>query len=240
MPENIALKKLRTLADFRQVVEIQKAAWDQTDLEIIPEHFMLAARDFAEQWGAFIEDRMAGFGLVYPTDVPGVHLFHLMGVRPEFRSLGVGGRLFDNFINILPEKGGRKLYWTFDPFDLRNSHLYLNKIGGVVTKAVLDYYGPCKNNHGGELPTHRFICELNFKEEDKIKFEESEELLDIPVGESALRDMETDEAAAVLNSWFAVASARIAAGWLPAGFAPSADRASGSLVLKKRRCSGDV
>ena len=64
-----------------------------------------------------------------------------------------------------------KIFWTFDPLESANAHLYLRKLGGIITRYLIDYYGDVNSGMHKGLSTDRAIVEWNINDrhvKDKI------------------------------------------------------------------------
>ena len=163
--------------------------------------------------------------LAYPSDKCGEYLMHMLGVVPQQRGKGLGGKLLSDLIKMLKAKGAKKLFWTYDPFDFTNTHLYLNKTGAFGTKILLNYYGRLHSKHHGALPTHRLFCELDLKN-PRPDFKQ-ETKLEMPRSAAELRQMDFKEAVAILDKFFNRAKELADEGWAAAGIE------NASLVFKK-------
>jgi predicted GNAT superfamily acetyltransferase len=111
--------------------------------------------------GAFTpEGALAGFvfGLT-GFDASGtlIHWSHILGVRPEFRDVGVGRALKEFQRRELVRRGIAHMYWTYDPLIAKNAHLNLNVLGARVVRFLPNMYGSSDSplHHG--LPTHRCV-----------------------------------------------------------------------------------
>ena len=162
---------------------------------------------------------------------------HMLGVVTWQRGKGFGGKLLDSLVKTLKTKGAKKLFWTYDPFDFTNSHLYLNKTGALGTKVLLNYYGRINSAHHGALPSHRLFCELDLIN-PRPDFKQ-ETTLEMPQNAAQLRQMGHKEATVILDKWFAELSGLINEGWVACGFKSSPDKKTGAVVLKKRKLSND-
>ncbi len=83
--------------------------------------------------GGFVDDELVGFGLVMAALEPHTAYGHMLGVLEEHRQTGLGQMLQHAVVKALQEKGITRMYWTYEPLESRNTHIYLNKAGAVVT-----------------------------------------------------------------------------------------------------------
>jgi predicted GNAT superfamily acetyltransferase len=224
------VRKLSTIDDFEQALEVQRKTWNFEERDLLPTHFMIAFKEYGEQWGTFIDDTLISIALSYPVDGKGNYLLHMLGTIPEYRHLGIGSNLLSKLISIYKNNNAKKIFWTYDPFDFENSKLYLNKIGAIGTTALLNYYGRLHSEHHGQLPTHRLLCEVDFI---SFSFETKEKNLLIPINEKKLRTIELQKAVVILDDWFNKLSSLISNGWVITNFDLSQDQETGNFTLKK-------
>jgi predicted GNAT superfamily acetyltransferase len=96
MTSQIQIRKCTTLPDFHRCVEIQKAVWNESDLETEPyTTFVVANQTGGQVLGAFDGPTMVGFtmALVGVRDnSPYLHS-HMTGVLPEYRDRKIGRAL---------------------------------------------------------------------------------------------------------------------------------------------------
>ena len=154
---NITYKRLETREEYEAAVAVQKSVWGMDNIEILPVHFMIAYREYGEQWGAFDNNKMVAILLSYPCE-DSRYLMHMLGTIPEYRGKGIGEKLIQHVRQRLIERKQKFLMWTYDPLDFANAHLYHNKIGAVGYKVAFDHYGRLRSKHHGTLPTHRLFC----------------------------------------------------------------------------------
>jgi len=227
------IRRLSTLEDFEKAVQAQKDIWAMQDRDIVPSNLMMAMKDYAQQWGLFVDGEIAALALIYPTDKQGVFLFHMLGTVPKYRGAGYAVKPVEKIMERLKNSGVKKLVWTFDPFDFTNSRIYLNFVKGIGTGAALNYYGIINSGHHGTLPSHRLLCELDLMK--PYTFHAEEKLMKMPATAEQLRKPGAVNPVAVLDNWFVELGDLIREGWVACGFKASADKKTGALVLKKRK-----
>ncbi len=57
------------------------------------------------------------------------------------------------------ERGIRHMEWTFDPLEIKNAYLNINKLGAVARPLCVDFYGVSSSRLQGGLPTDRLVAE---------------------------------------------------------------------------------
>jgi len=144
--EEVVLRPLATRTELTACVTLQKAVWgeefgDVTSpslLKIVQEVGGVAAGAFSTA-----DDRLEGFvfGVSGLRKGRPAHWSHMLAVRPETRSRGLGARLKRYQRERLLEVGIDTVFWTYDPLMARNAHLNLARLGAGIERYVRDYYG---------------------------------------------------------------------------------------------------
>ena len=149
--------------DFRQCVQVQKAVWGYADPEVVPARLFVVARKIGGQvFGAFGPGaRMVGFLVALPGIRKGQSYLHshMLGVLPEYQNRGVGRRLKLMQREDALARGIRSVEWTFDPLELKNAFINLERLGVVVSRYVPNLYGASSSALQAGLPTDRLVAE---------------------------------------------------------------------------------
>jgi predicted GNAT superfamily acetyltransferase len=159
----IDVRPLSTLDEFNVAVRLQKEIWGFEDLELLPLRlFVVASKVGGMSWGAFDGERMIGFCIAIPGLKPGGRTYwhsHMMGVVPEHRNSGVGRALKLRQREDAVKQGIELVEWTFDPLEIKNAYLNIERLGAVVRRYVLNQYGTTTSHLHGGLPTDRCVAE---------------------------------------------------------------------------------
>ena len=167
MPD-FEIRPLKTLDDFHAAEAVQRAAWDSTDIDIVPLHIMLTiARNGGVALGAFARDQLVGFVLGFlgtsnrygaeaPATVKLKHCSHQLGVLPDWRDRGVGYALKAAQREAVLNQGVRLITWTYDPLESRNARLNITRLGAVCNTYHRNYYGELRDDLNQGLATDRF------------------------------------------------------------------------------------
>lgn len=172
--QEVTLRSLESLHEFRACVRVQKAVWGEDFIEKVPPLLMMAAqKNGGVAAGAFDEDeRLLGFVFGIPglEDGSPHHWSHMLAVRPDARNLGLGRRLKLLQRRLLLEKGVDDIYWSYDPLVARNAHLNLNRLGARVENYVVNMYGTETGSrlHRG-LGTDRLVVHWRLREERVVR-----------------------------------------------------------------------
>ncbi|MEO8678193.1 MAG: GNAT family N-acetyltransferase [Vicinamibacterales bacterium] len=162
---DVRIRDLRSIEEFRQVIELEKAIWgyaDPGDLVTVPV-FIFTVKRGATLIGAFDPaNRMVGFAYAVVGMKNGrpMHWSHMAGVLPEHRG-GLGYRLKLEQRTRALAQGIDLIEWTFDPMQTLNAHFNFAKLGGVVEEYAENFYGESTSALHRGTPTDRLV--LNWK-----------------------------------------------------------------------------
>ncbi len=159
----LIIRRCASLDDFRQCVAVQQSVWGFEDKDLVPLRFFVVASKIEGQiFGGFDPSgRMAGFCLAVPAlkgSVVYLHS-HMLGVLPEFRRLGLGRRLKLEQRREALARGIGLIEWTFDPLELYNAYLNLERLGAVARRYLPNHYGISSSPLHRGLPTDRLVAE---------------------------------------------------------------------------------
>lgn len=141
----IIIRECLSVEDFQQCIELERAIWQDDDVDIMPIRlYMILKACKAPTIGAFDSDgRLVGFvhtalaligkNIVYHS--------HLAGVIEDLRHKDIGYRLKLAQRQYAIEAGIPMIFWTFDPLQSRNAHFNINKLGAIVRRYEVNYYG---------------------------------------------------------------------------------------------------
>ena len=159
----IEIRRLSQLDHFIEAVQLQQDIWGFTDRELLPVRlFVVANKVGGHAFGAYDRDRMIAFLLAIPglkEATRGYLHSHMMGVLPEYRNLGLGRTLKlaqreDAIARQIP-----LVEWTFDPLELKNAYLNIEKLGAIMRRYLFNNYGTTTSHLHGGLPTDRLVAE---------------------------------------------------------------------------------
>ena len=162
MTDQIQIRKCTTLGEFHRCVELQKAVWNESDLETEPYvTFVVANQTGGQVLGAFDGDTMIGFTMAVAgvrNNTPYLHS-HMTGVLADYRDRRVGRalKLFQREEAL--SRDIRLIEWTFDPLEVRNAHFNLNRLGAIVRTYIPNFYGITSSPLHRNLPTDRLLAE---------------------------------------------------------------------------------
>lgn len=169
----IELRRCHGIEDFRSCVTLQKEVWNFSDAELVPlRMFVVADKVGGQVMGAFEGGNMVGFALSVPGTRSG-HIYlhsHMLAVRKDHRNSGLGRRLKLMQREEALGRGIELIEWTFDPLEIKNAYLNIEKLGAIVRRYNINQYGITSSPLQGGLPSDRLIAEwwLKSKRVEKL------------------------------------------------------------------------
>ena len=158
----IEIRHCQGLEELRACVALQKEIWNFSDSELVPlRMFVVAEKVGGQVMGAFEGKEMVGFALSVPGTRSG-HLYlhsHMLAVRKDYRNGGLGRRLKLLQREDALARGIELIEWTFDPLEIKNTYLNIEKLGAVARRYNINKYGITTSPLQGGLPSDRLIAE---------------------------------------------------------------------------------
>jgi len=173
----IVIRSCSGFDEFEACVQLQIDTWGYDLSDVIPRKAFLVAQKIGGQViGAFETDlpgaapqggpeSLIGFAMSFPgiktgPGVPQPYLHsHMLAVRPPYRNRGLGAQLKLEQRHEALSRGIRRMEWTFDPLEIRNAHLNIHKLGAIVRRYYVDFYGVSSSRLQAGLPTDRLVAE---------------------------------------------------------------------------------
>ncbi len=157
-------RDLKTIDEFRQVMDLEKRIWgyaDAEDLVTVPV-FVVTVKRGGSLIGAFDDQgRMVGFAYALPAHRNGerTHWSHMLGVADAARNAGLGYRLKVEQRRRAIDQGCALIEWTYDPLQALNAHLNFTKLGAVAEEYAENVYGESSSPLHKGTPTDRLIAQ---------------------------------------------------------------------------------
>ncbi|MGA2746481.1 MAG: GNAT family N-acetyltransferase [Candidatus Sulfotelmatobacter sp.] len=160
--DSIVLRRCQGLEELRACVALQKEVWNFSDAELVPlRMFVVADKVGGQVMGAFDGEEMVGFALSVPGTRSG-HVYlhsHMLAVRNDQRNGGLGRRLKLLQREDALARGIELIEWTFDPLEIKNAYLNIEKLGAIARRYNINQYGITSSPLQGGLPSDRLIAE---------------------------------------------------------------------------------
>jgi predicted GNAT superfamily acetyltransferase len=158
----ILIRKCHNLGEMSACVALQKEVWNFADIELVPLRiFVVAEKVGGQVIGAFENNELVGFAFAIPA-VRNRHSFlysHMLAVRKQYRNSGLGRRLKLFQRDDALGRGFELMEWTFDPLEIKNAYLNMEKLGAIARRYNVNQYGLTSSPLQGGLPTDRLVAE---------------------------------------------------------------------------------
>jgi predicted GNAT superfamily acetyltransferase len=176
----VTIRKCEALEEMQACFALQKEVWKFADAELVPVRiFVVAAKIGGQVMGAFVKragaddvagnarsarnggEELAGFALAIPGMRNGRHYLHsqMLAVRQQYRNGGLGRRLKLYQRDDALARGFELMEWTFDPLEIKNAYLNIEKLGAIARRYSVNQYGITSSPLQGGLPSDRLVAE---------------------------------------------------------------------------------
>ena len=158
----LTIRKCTVLEEMHACFALQKEVWGFSDAELVPVRiFVVASKIGGQVIGAFDGGELVGYALAIPAIRNG-HPFlysQMLAVRHQYRNAGLGRRLKLFQREEAIGRGIELMEWTFDPLEIKNAYLNIEKLGAIARRYIVNQYGITSSPLQGGLPTDRLIAE---------------------------------------------------------------------------------
>ena len=160
--DRLVIRQCHGVEEFEQCVTLQKEVWKFSDIDVIPlRMFVVADKIGGQVIGTFDGKTMVGFALSIPgsrSGHPYLHS-HMLAVREGYRNAGLGRRMKLAQRDDALARGYELIEWTFDPLEIKNAYLNIERLGAIMRRYTINQYGFSSSPLQGGLPTDRLIAE---------------------------------------------------------------------------------
>jgi predicted GNAT superfamily acetyltransferase len=240
----ITYRTLAGMDEYAQAVDIQRAVWGFKDVEVVPARLLLVCSEVGGQViGAFDGGKLIG----YCFSIPGIkngsrkqYLHsHMLAVLSGYRDQGIGSRLKLEQRADAIRRGVGLVEWTFDPLEIKNAYLNIEKLGAIIRRYVPNAYGVTTSKLHSGMPTDRCVAEWHLNQPRTLAILEGrprqdapvEERISIPSAIYSIRVEDVPQAIAIQKDATAKFQRCFAAGLAVTGFEKTAE--FGSYLLGK-------
>jgi predicted GNAT superfamily acetyltransferase len=160
--EHLVIRNCNDSREYDACLNLQRQVWGFNDEDLVPTRLFIVAQKIGGQViGAFDGDQLVAFALGIPGNRNG-HLYmhsHMLAVDSTYRNAGLGRKvkLFQREDALA--KGVELIEWTFDPLEIKNAWLNIEKLGAIVRRYTINQYGMTSSALQGGLPTDRLTAE---------------------------------------------------------------------------------
>ena len=170
----VTIRKCEALEEMQACFALQREVWKFADADLIPVRmFVVAAKIGGQVIGAFVrrndkrnddkggEGELIGFALAIPGMRNGYCYLHsqMLAVRQQYRNGGLGRRMKLYQREEALARGFELMEWTFDPLEIKNAYLNIEKLGAIARRYNVNQYGITSSPLQGGLPSDRLVAE---------------------------------------------------------------------------------
>jgi predicted GNAT superfamily acetyltransferase len=158
----IVIRKCNGLDEISACVALQKEVWNFADAELIPlRMFVVAEKIGGQVIAAFDDGNIVAFALSVPGSRGGHSYLHsqMLAVRSEYRNAGVGRQIKLFQRDDALARGFELIEWTFDPLEIKNAYLNIERLGAIARRYHVNQYGITSSPLQGGLPSDRLVAE---------------------------------------------------------------------------------
>jgi len=169
--KNIIVRQCTKVEEFQACVALQQEVWKFSDADLIPVRLFVVANKIGGQIiGSFDGDTLVGFALSIPGSRDGHSYLHsqMLAVRESYRNYGLGQRMKLAQRDEAVQRGFKLMEWTFDPLEIKNAYLNIEKLGAITRRYSINQYGNSSSPLQGGLPTDRLVAEW-WLDSDRVK-----------------------------------------------------------------------
>ena len=144
-----------------------------------PAPFIVAEKIGGQVIGAFDDGKLVAFALSVPGARGGHSYLHsqMLAVSAEYRNAGLGRRIKFFQREDALACGFELIEWTFDPLEIKNAYLNIERLGAIARRYSVNQYGFTSSPLQGGLPSDRLVAEwwLKSKRVEYLLLSEFEE-----------------------------------------------------------------
>src|SRR5262249_40593974 len=142
--DSIVIRKCHSLEEMRACFALQKEVWNFSDAELVPVRLFVVGEKIGGQViGAYDGKQLLGFAFALPG-YRGGHAYlhsHMVGVRKSYRDRGLGQRIKFFQRGDALGRGFELMEWTFDPLEIKNAYLNIERLGAIARRYNVNQYG---------------------------------------------------------------------------------------------------
>lgn len=154
----VEFRVLTTADELAVLPRFEKVIWGG-DEDLVPVSMLVSVvGEGGLALAAYDGDDVVATAFAFPTHDREVLHSHYIAVHPARRGAGLGEAIKRRQAEWCGANGYRAMRWTFDPLQLANAHLNLNKLGALGVAYHVDLYGAL-GGINGTLPSDRLTVQ---------------------------------------------------------------------------------
>lgn len=160
--DEIVVRSCNGMDELQACTDLEKQIWNFSDRDVVPTRLNVVAQHIGGQViGAFHNGNLAGFAM----SLPGVHngrpYLHsrALAVSEKYRNAGLGRKLKLFQREDALAKEFDLIEWTFDPLEIKNAYLNIERLGAIIRRYQVNHYGSFSSGLQCGLPSDRLVAE---------------------------------------------------------------------------------
>jgi predicted GNAT superfamily acetyltransferase len=156
------IRPITELHEFQQCFDLQRDVFGAADADLFPVRFYIVLNSIGGLiLGAFEDDTLTGYLSTMPAIRDGVAYWYsqVMAVRKYYWNAGTAEKLKIAQRDAARQRGIKRIEWTFDPLESKNAYLNIAKLGVIVRRYHVNYYGRIESQLHAGLDTDRLVAE---------------------------------------------------------------------------------
>jgi predicted GNAT superfamily acetyltransferase len=158
----MTIRPLTEIAEFQQCVDLTRECFGMADVDLLPKRFFVVLNSIGGLvLGALDDNKVIGFLNTMPAVRDGALYWYsqVMAVAKDYRNSGIGMQLKLAQRDHARQRGIQRIEWTFDPRESKNAYFNLEKLGAVVRRYYVNYYGEISSVLHSGLDSDRVVAE---------------------------------------------------------------------------------
>lgn len=168
---SIEVRVLRTADELAVLPALEALVWGGDEDRVSVNMLVACIEEGGMALGAFDEGQIVGSVFGFRTYDPRVLHSHYLAVHPDHRRGGLGEQLKRRQAEWCVDNEVTAMRWTFDPLQLANAHLNLNKLGAMGVTYHVNHYGTL-GGINGSLPSDRLTVQWELERPRPVFTEE--------------------------------------------------------------------
>jgi predicted GNAT superfamily acetyltransferase len=160
--DQIVIRCCDKQAEYEACTNLEKQIWNFNDRDVVPARLYVIANLIGGQViGAFHQEVLVGFAMSLPGARNGRSYLYsrILAVKEQYRNAGLGRRLKLFQRDDALARGFDLIEWTFDPLEIKNAYLNVERLGVIVRRYLVNQYGNFSSALQGGLPSDRLVAE---------------------------------------------------------------------------------
>jgi predicted GNAT superfamily acetyltransferase len=156
------IRPLTEPAELQQCVDLQRQVFGASEVDLFPIRSYVVLNSIGGLiLGAVEEGRVLGYLSTMPAIRDGIPYWYsqVMAVSTDHWNSGMASKLKLAQREEARKRGISRIEWTFDPLESKNAYLNIAKLGVIVRRYHVNYYGRIESRLHSGLDTDRLVAE---------------------------------------------------------------------------------